>query len=467
MTPRDGALYRLSVLAAAACVGLLLAALLRAPAGDEARIFSAISATGIMACGIAVLMIERMVRDTRVQARDTRAVVRAVRDLSAVGDPDLVRGALCRVASELCAAEASVLLELADHDTLEVTGMRGAGRELGARIPLEAAELRRVLWSGEPALPTTPTTICWRRWSGARSALLVPVVADGRAGGRDRRGLVAPGAADHHPHGRSHGAVRGRDGRAIERGDLIAQVREHADDLEAVVRSPGGCREMRPTPPSARTAVCEAVLEVCDGMLAVLMEPDGAGNLVSTAMAGANVAPMRVALDATDSATVAVFRSLEPFFVADLRDAQRRLAAPGRRHRRRLGAVAAGGGRRPPVGVLVVAWEQRAAAGSRDRAAAIVGLFAAEAAVAIERADLLARLEGLNRMLAVQVEALQRLRPAQERLRVQRLARAAHAAGLDPGLPGRAAGGRAGRVRGRGPRVPGDRGQQCPPPAQR
>jgi GAF domain-containing protein len=179
--PRDGALYRLSVLAAAACVGLLLAALLRAPAGEEARVFSAISATGIMACGIAVLMIERMVRDTRIQARDSRAVVRAVRDLSAVGDPDLVRGELCRVAADLCSADAAVLLEPADGDTLEITGKREAGGRLGARIPLDTAELRRVLWSGEPALLDE----CDRELLAVLAlepdaALLVPVVTDGR-----------------------------------------------------------------------------------------------------------------------------------------------------------------------------------------------------------------------------------------------------------------------------------------------
>ena len=58
-----------------------------------------------------------------------------------------------------------------------------------------------------------------------------------------------------------------------------------------------------------------------------------------------------------------------------------------------------------PIGVLVVAWDRLRSEFS-DRAAAVVGLFAAEAAVAIERADLMARMEGLNRMLAVQVEAL-------------------------------------------------------------
>jgi two-component system phosphate regulon sensor histidine kinase PhoR len=181
-------------------------------------------------------------------------------------------------------------------------------------------------------------------------------------------------------------------------------VHAHASDLEAVVDI---ARRLPRTTDgqSARDAVCAAVLDVCDGMLAVLMEPDGNGNLVSTAVAGAQVAPMRVPMDDPNSATVAVFRSLEPFFVADLG------AHPSMSQRLvdATGAVSAlwqpvvGDG--APVGVLVVAWEQRFRRLS-DRAAAVVGLFAAEAAVALERADLLARLEGLNRMLAVQVEAL-------------------------------------------------------------
>jgi signal transduction histidine kinase len=55
--------------------------------------------------------------------------------------------------------------------------------------------------------------------------------------------------------------------------------------------------------------------------------------------------------------------------------------------------------------VLLVAWDRELAHLS-DRAAAVVGLFAAEAAVAIERADVLARLDELNGTLARQVEAL-------------------------------------------------------------
>jgi len=41
-----------------------------------------------------------------------------------------------------------------------------------------------------------------------------------------------------------------------------------------------------------------------------------------------------------------------------------------------------------------------------DRSAAVVGLFAVEAAAAIERADFLTKLDELNRALAVQIEAL-------------------------------------------------------------
>jgi len=155
----------------------------------------------------------------------------------------------------------------------------------------------------------------------------------------------------------------------------------------------------------AREAICEGALAVCDGMIAVLMEPDGTGHLVSTAVAGADAAPMHVPIDAEGSATARVFLSGEPFFVADLTGEQ----GLSRRVVEETGAVSAlwqpvlqdGSS----VGVLLVAWDRELAHLS-DRAAAVVGLFAAEAAVAIERADVLARLDELNGTLARQVEAL-------------------------------------------------------------
>ena len=137
-------------------------------------------------------------------------------------------------------------------------------------------------------------------------------------------------------------------------------------------------------PTAARQAICEGALAVCDGMIAVLMEPDGTGHLVSTAVAGADAAPMRVPLDATSSATARVFVTGEPYFVADLTGEQ----GLSRRVVDATGAVSAlwqpvlqDG---TPVGVLLVSWD-RGLAHLSDRAAAVVGLFAAEAAVAIER----------------------------------------------------------------------------------
>jgi PAS domain S-box-containing protein len=155
----------------------------------------------------------------------------------------------------------------------------------------------------------------------------------------------------------------------------------------------------------ARQAICEGALAVCDGMIAVLMEPDGTGDLVSTAVAGADTAPMRVPVDATGSATARVFVTGEPYFVADLTGEQ----GLSRRVVDATGAVSAlwqpvlqdGAA----VGVLLVAWD-RGLAHLSDRAAAVVGLFAAEAAVAIERADSLAQLDELNGRLARQIEAL-------------------------------------------------------------
>jgi PAS domain S-box-containing protein len=155
---------------------------------------------------------------------------------------------------------------------------------------------------------------------------------------------------------------------------------------------------------SARLAICEAALEVCDGAMAVLMEPDGNGNLVSTAMAGAHSDPLMVPLDQMSSATAQVFASREPFF-ADLSThggvSPQLVEATGLVTALWQPVLRDGN----PVGVLLVAWDRPVTLIS-DRAAAVVGLFAAEAAVAVERVDILARMDELNAALAQQVEAL-------------------------------------------------------------
>ncbi|HEY3764984.1 MAG TPA: PAS domain-containing sensor histidine kinase [Gaiellales bacterium] len=155
---------------------------------------------------------------------------------------------------------------------------------------------------------------------------------------------------------------------------------------------------------SARLAICEAAIQVCDGAMAVLMEPDGRGNLVSTAMAGAHSQPLIVPLDQMSSATAQVFASREPFF-ADLSThggvSPQLVEASGLVTALWQPVLRDG----DPVGVLLVAWDRHVTLIS-DRAAAVVGLFAAEAAVAVERVDILARLDELNTALAQQVEAL-------------------------------------------------------------
>jgi signal transduction histidine kinase len=190
----------------------------------------------------------------------------------------------------------------------------------------------------------------------------------------------------------------------LQRAEMAERGRAHAEDLQTVVelarRLPGSADAH-----TAREGMCRGVLEVCGGMMAILMEPDGAGSLVASAVAGADAAPMRVSLDDEASVTVEAYRSGEPYFVAELDGhpaVSARLAAS-------LNAVSAlwqpvirGD---EPIGVLVVVWD-RPLERLSERAAAVVGLFAAEAAIAIERADLLARMEGLNRTLRMQVEAL-------------------------------------------------------------
>ncbi len=352
------------------------------------------------------LTVQHLIGQVREQASDVASVTRVVQDVAAAPDTAAARQVVCRAATALLGAQLALMLEPDGAGGLVVSAAEGSRVAAGTAVPLAGAgaDVLEALELGELRfLPDEGGSLCCAA-IGARSALIAPVQHRGSAAGalvlgwdRQVRRLS----------GRMAEVISlfvVETGRSLERGDLISQVQAHAQDLEAVVevarrlpRSTGA--------QAARDAVCSGVLEVCDGMLAVLMEPDGDGHLVSTAVAGAEIAPMRVSMEDSGSATVEVFRTLEPFFLADLGGHP----SLSQRLVRATGAVSAlwqpvvGDG--APVGVLVVAWE-RTLPRLSSRAAAVVGLFAAEAAVALERADLLARLETLNRMLAVQVEAL-------------------------------------------------------------
>jgi diguanylate cyclase (GGDEF)-like protein len=141
---------------------------------------------------------------------------------------------------------------------------------------------------------------------------------------------------------------------------------------------------------SARTCVCDAARSLADASWVGLFEPDG-GQLALTASAGGTLERIAIPLDAERSETVQAYTSTRPVFLAG---AGTRDGLSRRLGRRRAMAslhfepILRG---REPVGVIVVGWEEPVHDSEVRRDA--LGLIAAEAAMALERADLLARLE--------------------------------------------------------------------------
>jgi diguanylate cyclase (GGDEF)-like protein len=137
--------------------------------------------------------------------------------------------------------------------------------------------------------------------------------------------------------------------------------------------------------------VCEAACELAGATFAFLLEPDGDGALVSTAMAGLDAPTVRSGAS-TSPASVA-FHGAEQLFLDDVGSRPDIDQALWERHGSPASMlfqpVQRGG---VPVGVLVIGWADRTPAGRR---AAIISLLSAEAAFAIDTADLVERLTGL------------------------------------------------------------------------
>lgn len=141
----------------------------------------------------------------------------------------------------------------------------------------------------------------------------------------------------------------------------------------------------------SRELVCQAALDVAEASVATITEPDGDW-LVVTASAGLSQPPIRVFLGESPSGSELVLATGSRLFVPDV------AAEPG--IATRLAGSAPGvvsalyepivrGG--TTIGVLAVGWPERVDDLGHRRAAA-VSLLAAEAAAAVERSDLLARL---------------------------------------------------------------------------
>jgi diguanylate cyclase (GGDEF)-like protein len=187
-------------------------------------------------------------------------------------------------------------------------------------------------------------------------------------------------------------------GQYVERKRAERAVIENAENIAAVLEA---TRELARSASGdeARSAICDAALKVSGGVLAALFEPDPDGRgLVTSAARGEVPAMFRDAMlpfVGARSAEVRAFTAGERLFVDDTVDhplVARELEERGVRSC--LYQPVQRDGR--SVGVLMVAWG-RSAARLSGRLADVLALLAAEAAVAIERADLLARLEAIAR----------------------------------------------------------------------
>jgi diguanylate cyclase (GGDEF)-like protein len=232
---------------------------------------------------------------------------------------------------------------------------------------------------------------------GLHGALAVPIASEREVHGVFELVRGEPGGFD--PDGAALAASVGLSvGQYVERKRAERAVIENAENIAAVLEA---TRELARSASGdeARSAICDAALKVSGGVLAALFEPDPDGRgLVTTAARGEVPAMFRDAMlpfVGARSAEVQAFTAGERLFVDDTVDhplVARELEQRGVRSC--LYQPVQRDGR--SVGVLMVAWG-RAAARLSGRLANVLTLLAAEAAVAIERADLLARLEAIAR----------------------------------------------------------------------
>jgi diguanylate cyclase (GGDEF)-like protein len=177
---------------------------------------------------------------------------------------------------------------------------------------------------------------------------------------------------------------------------LVAQIRRHAQDAERhqrdLERVVAVSRRIASSP-NARADVCRAACELSGATFAVLLEPAGDDRLRSTAMAGLDVPPFGSAPAGNRSAPVLALSTRRTVFVDDAATSplvNRELwAEHGAPASMRFEPVLRGD---TAAGVLVFGWAEPVSVTDRDAA---IGLLAAEAAIAIERADLVEQLNGL------------------------------------------------------------------------
>ena len=177
--------------------------------------------------------------------------------------------------------------------------------------------------------------------------------------------------------------------------DLTARKRaeEAVKASEGNLRAIGRVAQELAMAHDVRSAICDAAIEVAGGAAAYIFEPGSQRDLVLTAASGVHLPATSLPLDGTEPSVAAlVYLAARRIFVEDAkRDprAAHRLAE----------AIDAGSvlfepivGRGATIGVLVVSWNRRLET-LDGRVSEVVEMLAAEAAVALERDELLRRLQ--------------------------------------------------------------------------
>jgi diguanylate cyclase (GGDEF)-like protein len=170
-----------------------------------------------------------------------------------------------------------------------------------------------------------------------------------------------------------------------------ARSRRRERDLERIA----AIARALPTSHDARQEICAAACELAGAAVAFLFEPDGPDRLVSSATAGLDRGPLVIEPCSEPSLTLQAFRSATSEFVPDAAahpSMNRRLWLSYGCPRSVLFEPVLRG--EEAIGVLVIGWLDKAAPGA-ERQTGLVRLLAAEAASAIDRADLLAQLASM------------------------------------------------------------------------
>jgi diguanylate cyclase (GGDEF)-like protein len=170
-----------------------------------------------------------------------------------------------------------------------------------------------------------------------------------------------------------------------------ATVREREEDLATVSH----LARALATAPEARTAACAAARNLTGASWAMLWEPLADGAFMVTAADGIDLPRIRLVPGREPSLVIRAAQEGRSLTVPDVhRDADanpRLVTLAGARSALRMEPVLQG---EEVLGVLVVAWEDARVASAR-RVRRLLPLLATEAAVSIERADLVTRLAGL------------------------------------------------------------------------